>query len=326
MWRYREAIPIKKNAHIVSFDEGFTPLIEVTINGKAILIKQEQMFPTGSFKDRGASVLISQVRALGIEKVVEDSSGNAGAAIAAYCANAGTACEIFVPAETSKGKLAQIALYGAKLNKIPGTREDTAAAVLKAAETNYYASHSRNPFFFHGTKTFAFEVCEQLGWNSPDTLILPVGNGTLLLGAYIGFMELKTAKIIKKIPRIIGVQSANCAPLARAFKEHSEEIPVIEGKKTLAEGIAIAAPIRGKQIIKAVRNTNGDFIAVTEAEIKQSLTEMCQKGYYIEPTSASTIAGIKRYLQESQPGKHEVIVSAFTGHGLKAGEKMINVL
>ena len=114
--------------------------------------------------------------------------------------------------------------------------------------------------------------------------------------------------------------------MARAFKEHSEEIPVIEGKKTLAEGIAIAAPIRGKQIIKAVRNTNGDFIAVTEAEIKQSLTEMCQKGYYIEPTSASTIAGIKRYLQESQPDKHEVIVSAFTGHGLKAGEKMVNVL
>jgi len=132
MWRYREAIPIKENAHIVSFDEGFTPLIEVTISGKVILIKQEQMFPTGSFKDRGASVLISQVRALGIEKVVEDSSGNAGAAIAAYCANAGTACEIFCPRQRlQRGNLAQIALYGAKLNKIPGTREDTAAAVFK---------------------------------------------------------------------------------------------------------------------------------------------------------------------------------------------------
>ncbi len=326
MWRYREAIPIKDDAHIVSFDEGFTPLIEVTVFGKAILIKQEQLFPTGSFKDRGASVLISQVRALGIEKVVEDSSGNAGSAIAAYCAHAGISCEIFVPAETSSSKLAQIALYGAKLNKIPGTREETAAAVLKAAETNYYASHSWNPFFFHGTKTFAFEVCEQLGWVSPDTVILPVGNGTLLLGAYIGFMELKAAKITKKIPRIIGVQSANCAPLHRAFKENSGEIPVIKGKKTLAEGIAIAAPIRGKQIIEAVKNSNGDFIGVTEAEIKQSLKEMCQKGYYIEPTSASTIAGIKRYLQESHPAEHEVIVSLFTGHGLKAGEKMISVL
>ncbi len=326
MWRYREAIPIKDDAHIVSFEEGFTPLIEITVSGKAILIKQEQLFPTGSFKDRGASVLISQVRALGIGKVVEDSSGNAGSAIAAYCANADIACEIFVPAETSIGKLAQIALYGAKLNKIPGTREDTAAAVLKAAENNYYASHSWNPFFFHGTKTFAFEVCEQLGWKSPDTVILPVGNGTLLLGAYIGFMELKAAKIIKKIPRIIGVQSANCAPLHRAFKENSGEIPVIKGEKTLAEGIAIAAPIRGKQIIEAVKNTNGDFIAVTEAEIKQSLEEMCQKGYYIEPTSASTIAGIKRYLQECHRAQHEVVVSLFTGHGLKAGEKMVSVL
>ncbi len=326
MWRYREAIPIKDDDHIVSFDEGFTPLIQVTIGNKAILIKQEQLFATGSFKDRGASVLISHVRALGIKKVVEDSSGNAGSAIAAYCANAGIACDIFVPEHTSSGKLAQITLSGATLKKIPGTREDTAAAVLEAAEHDYYASHSWNPFFFHGTKTFAFEVCEQLGWQPPDTMILPVGNGTLLLGAYIGFNELKTAKIIQTIPRIIAVQASNCAPLVQAFKENSNHIPFIKTKKTLTEGIAIAAPIRGKQILEAVKNTNGDFIAVTEDEIKQALKEICRKGFYIEPTSASTIAGIKKYLQQLPESENEVIVSAFTGHGLKAGEKMVGEL
>lgn len=330
MWRYREAIPIEDDAFIVSFDEGFTPLNEVHIDvegnavGRKVLVKQDFLFPTASYKDRGASVLISRVKALGVGEVVEDSSGNAGSAVAAYCAAAGIGCRIFVPETVSPGKLAQITLYGAQLNKIPGSREDTAAAVKTAAENTYYASHSWNPFFFHGTKTFAFEVCEQLGWRAPDTVILPVGNGTLLLGAYIGFKELKTAGVTKKIPRVFGVQSSNCAPLYKAFKENLKDIPAIKSEKTAAEGIAIAAPIRGKQILEAVKETGGDFIAVTETEITQALSEMCGKGYYIEPTSAAATAGVKTYLREARPPGDDVIVSVFTGHGLKAGDKMVS--
>jgi threonine synthase len=324
LWRYREAIPVENDAHIVSFDEGFTPLAEIDFYGRPVFIKQDYLFPTGSFKDRGASVLISKVREMGVKKVVEDSSGNAGAAIAGYCAKAEIDCEIFVPENAAAGKLAQIQLYGATLNKISGTREDTARAVMKAAEKNYYASHSWNPFFFQGTKTLSFEVCEQLGWKSPDTVVLPVGNGALLLGAYIGFKELLNTGIIKKIPKIIAVQSANCAPLYRAFKENSERIPKIDKKDTLAEGIAVAEPIRGGQIIEAVKETKGDFIAVEESEIKESLKEICKRGYYIEPTSASVIAAIKRYLQGSV--SDEMIVSVFTGHGLKATEKMLKIL
>lgn len=329
MWRYREASPIDENADIVSFDEGYTPLIEVNIAGKTVLVKQEQLFTTGSFKDRGASVLISQVKALGIREVAADSSGNAGSAIAAYCAAAGISCHIFVPADTSPGKLAQIQLYGATLNKIPGTREDTANAVLKAAETIYYASHYWNPFFFHGTKTFAYEVCEQLGWKAPDTVILAAGNGSLLLGSYIGFNELRQAGIIEKIPRLIGVQAENCAPLVKGFKENSTEIPRIQKKQTIAEGIAVATPIRGKQILDAVRQTGGDMIAVSEREIRQSLNEMCRKGHYIEPTSAAVIAGVNQYIfnhWEQKTMAHEVIVSMFTGHGLKAGGKILDIL
>ena len=331
MWRYREAIPIEADADIISFDEGFTPLIEVNIAGKTVLVKQEHLFTTGSFKDRGASVLISQVKALGIREVAADSSGNAGSAIAAYCAAAGISCHIFVPADTSPGKLAQIQLYGATLNKIPGTREDTANAVLTAAETIYYASHYWNPFFFQGTKTFAYEICEQLGWQAPDTVILAAGNGSLLLGAYIGFNELRQAEIIEKIPHMIGIQAEHCAPLVKGFKESSTEIPGIHKKKTIAEGIAVATPIRGKQILEVVRQTGGDMIAVSEREIKQSLKEMCRKGHYIEPTSAAVIAGVNKYIlnhrnQQEHSMAHEVIVSVFTGHGLKAGGKILDIL
>ncbi len=323
MWRYREAIPLESDDNIISLDEGFTPLSEVTIDGRIIFVKQDQLFPTGSYKDRGASVLISKVKELGLKEVVEDSSGNAGAAIAAYCARAGIKCHIYVPENTTTGKLTQIRLYGAELHQIPGTREDTAQALLAAART-YYASHAWNPFFFHGTKTFAFEVCEQLGWKSPDTIILPVGNGTLLLGTCIGFKELLQAGITDRLPRIIGVQAENCAPLYRAYRENLAEVPPVESKETLAEGIAIARPVRGRQIIDAVHQAGGEFLTVSEVEIKRSLVEMGRLGYGIEPTAAATIAGVKKYLPGS--GQNEVIVSVFTGHGLKATEKMLKLL
>lgn len=219
MWRYREAIPISRDQSIVSFLEGFTPLLKIDLDDQTVLVKEDHLSPTGSFKDRGASVLISKARELKVKRVVEDSSGNAGCSIAAYCAKAGIDCEVFVPANAAPSKLVQIRFYGAKLIRVPGSREDAVSAALRAAEKSYYASHSWNPFFLHGTKTFAFEVSEQLGWQIPDSIILPVGNGTLLLGAYIGFSELLKAGIIHEIPKIIGVQSSNCAPLYEAFKK-----------------------------------------------------------------------------------------------------------
>ena len=324
MWRYREAIPIARDADVVTFDEGFTPLVEVDFSGRSVLIKQDQLFPTGSYKDRGASVLISQARACGVDAVVEDSSGNAGCAVAAYSARAEIACSIYVPADTAAAKLAQIRHYGGRLHRIPGSREDTARAVLKAAKKTYYASHSWNPFFFHGTKTFAYEICEQLGWKAPDAVVLPVGNGTLLLGAAIGFEELLQARIIRRRPRLIAVQAKNCAPLFRAFMGTVPLSGTVPMRKTIAEGIAIAQPVRARQILDAVRRSGGEFIAVTEGEIRQSLREMCRRGFYIEPTSAATTAGVAKYVKESP--RRETVVSVFTGHGLKTTEKMLKLL
>jgi threonine synthase len=327
MWRYREAIPISENKNILSFDEGFTPLLEVVFNNKNVLIKQEHLFQTGSYKDRGASVLVSKVKELGVKHIIEDSSGNAGCSIAAYSAAAGISCDIYVPAGTAINKLVQLEYYKANFIKIPGSREDTARAALEAVKESYYASHSWNPFFFHGTKTFAFEVCEQLDWHAPDTVVLPVGNGTLLLGAYIGFNDLLTTGIISEIPKIIGIQAASCAPLVNAYLDELDElpkIPSVEFQTSIAEGITIAEPVRGNQILGVVRESKGGLISVSENEIINALIAVGSKGYYIEPTSAATIAGLLKYIETTD--KDEQIVSVFTGHGLKSTQKMLSAL
>lgn len=324
LWRYREALPIQEKDSIVSIKEGFTPLIEMEIEGKWFFLKIDFLFPTGSYKDRGATVLVSKVKELGIHRVVEDSSGNAGSAISAYCAKGGIRCEIYVPYSTSPEKLVQIQSYGAILNKVKGSREETARKAMEAANQIFYASHCWNPFFLHGTKTFAFEVWEQLGWKCPDTLILPVGHGTLFLGAYIGFKELREEGMINKIPRLIGIQASACAPLYQAFQKGAEEPLPVEKKETMAEGIAIAEPVRGRQILESLRETGGEIFTVTDNEIKRTLFEMGKKGYFIEPTSAGTIAGLKKYMKKA--GKKEKVLSTLTGIGLKASEKILHMI
>jgi threonine synthase len=323
LWRYREAIPVHEQTSVISVDEGYTPLVFLPIAGKKVGIKQEQLFTTGSYKDRGATVLMSFIRGLGIQKIVQDSSGNAGCAVAAYAAMANIHCTIYLQKETSPSKVAQIKAYGAEIQFIDGTREDVAEAVMIAAQQHYYASHSWNPLFFHGTKTFAYEVCEQLGWKAPDAVVLPAGNGTLIIGCYIGFTDLLKAGIISKMPKLIAVQSANCAPLAQAFHNKQQTYSSIKTEPTLAEGIAIKKPVRGNQILQMVKESGGDFISVTEDEIKAAWKECAQKGHFIEPTSAATIAGLQKYI----PGfPDETIISLFSGNGLKSTDTILKLI
>ncbi|MGQ9702666.1 MAG: threonine synthase [bacterium] len=320
MWRYREVLPVESDTNIVSMNEGFTPLIEIKISDKKIFFKQDYLFPTGSFKDRGASVLISKIKELGIKKVIIDSSGNAGCAVAAYCTRAGIECLVLVPENTSEEKLTQIRSYGAKLFVVQGTRDETAQVALEMAEKIYYASHYYNPFFFHGTKTFAYEICEQLEWQAPDTVVFPLGNGTLFLGAYIGFNELYKQNIINKIPRFVGIQTKACAPLFYMLTKGIQRIVDIPVKSTIAEGIAVSRPPRAIQLIEIVKKTKGTIITVSESEIIQALKQIYQQGIYIEPTSGAGVAGVKKYLKISD--KKELIVSTLTGHGLKSHKKI----
>ena len=292
LWRYAEALPLAEPAAI-TLGEGMTPL--VTAPGRPdVRLKVDYLMPTGSFKDRGAVLLAALADSLKVGRMIADSSGNAGTAIAAYAARAGIACEVYVPESTSAGKVAQLRAYGATVHQIPGSREDTADAAAQAADEpgTLYASHVHSPFFFHGTKTYVFELWEQLGGRLPHTLVLPVGNGTLVLGAHLGARELLAAGLIDHLPRIVAVQAASCAPLATAFQAGQDKPATITAEPTLAEGIAIARPARGTQILAAIHSTGGNITTVTDDQVAAAHAALARAGLYVEPTGAACWAAI----------------------------------
>lgn len=318
LWRYVETMPFSKGSKTwesVTMGEGQTPLILLDPNEPNTYVKVDYMMPTLSFKDRGAAVLMTKAKELGVSKVIADSSGNAGTAIAAYAARCEIACDIYLSDETSPKKVAQIKAHGATIKEIRGTREDIAAAAQKAVddENVFYASHVYHPYFFEGTKTYAYEIYEQIK-GAPDAVIIPVGNGTLLLGAYYGFKELFENGLIHKTPKIIAIQAKNCAPLVKAYQNEEESASPVTNTGTLAEGIAIAAPARSKQILQAVQDTNGTFIDIEEDEILNARSKLSEKGFYVEVTSAVNFAGYLKYKKESK----ETIVIPLCGAGIKS--------
>jgi threonine synthase len=327
IWRYREAIPVESDKNIVTLGEGFTPLVPLRIGGTETLAKLDFLFPTGSFKDRGSSVMMSYVKGIGIRKVIEDSSGNAGASVSAYAAKAGISCEIFCPSHASEGKLTQIRMYGAKLNRIDGTREDAEKAVLEKANKVYYASHNWNPYFLEGTKTLAFEIAEQLGWSSPDSVICPCGNGGIYLGLFIGFGELIEQGVVDSMPRLLGVQSSACPPLYKAYAEGTDMVKdFTQTEKTIAEGVCLAKPVRGKQILKAMKESGGGFRTASDKETVSGLKFLASKGIYVEPTSSMVVPAVEKFVSGGLAGKNEKTVIVLSGSGLKAGETLAKVI
>ncbi len=319
LWRYREALPINADTEIVTLGEGMTPLVPLDVNAPEHFVKLDYLCPTGSYKDRGASVLLTHLKALGVEAVVEDSSGNAGAAIAAYSARAGIHCTIYCPESTSPGKLKQISAYGAELKLVPGNRMATTEAVKYAAERTCYASHNWHPFFFEGTKTLAYEIVEQLGWQPPTHVICPVGFGSIYLGLYIGFSELQTQGLIKNVPRLLGVQPDVCCPIYKADVNKTPSVTRMpQTGKTLAEGITAELPIRGQLILEALTTTNGAFTTVGDEDIKTGLTTLAAKGIYVEPTSAVVVKAYQKFRDAGIVTSGDRVVSILTGTGLKA--------
>src|SRR5271165_3162610 len=216
LWRYRAALPMQVDDPI-TLGEGCTPLIRRTLHGAPALLKCEWLMPTGSFKDRGASVMLSLLRAQGVHEVLEDSSGNGGAAVAAYAAAGGMQATIMAPASTSPAKTVQMRAHGATVELIPGTRQATSDAAVAASDRVFYASHNWQPFFLQGTKTLAYELWEDLGFRAPDNVIVPCGAGSNVLGCEIGFSELLRAGEIDTPPRLFAVQPENCGPIAATF-------------------------------------------------------------------------------------------------------------
>jgi threonine synthase len=318
LWRYRALLPLDPAWQPVTLGEGNTPLVQADWGGQSLYFKLESLAPTGSFKDRGAAVLATALRGIGIRRVVEDSCGNAGASLTAYAAHAGIACEVCVPAGVAGPKLAQIQAHGAEVIEIKGRREYAAlAAWAAAAHGAYYASHVYNPYFIAGTETLAYELWEQLKHRAPDALLLPVGNGTLLLGLFRGFERLRQAGLITHMPRLFAVQTEACAPIHQAFVQGREAVEPVTPAPTVATGIAIGQPVRGAQILAAVRASEGSVLSVSEEEIKKAHKQMAGQGLYVEETAAAAVAAVPRLAERLTALVEEVVVVPLTGHGLK---------
>ena len=317
LWRYRAAFPLPVPDPI-TLGEGMTPLVPKSLHGAKVLLKCDWMNPTGSFKDRGASVMLSLLRQQGINYVLEDSSGNGGAAVAGYAAAGGMRAAIMTPESTSPAKTVQMRAYGAEMRLIPGSRQDTADAAVAEAAHIFYASHNWHPFFLHGTKTVAYEIWEDLGFRAPDNIITPCGAGSNVLGCAIGFSELRRAGEIDRLPRIFAVQPANCSPIASAWFAGTDEDVATPIEPTIAEGTAIARPIRQREVIAALRESRGGAVRVPEIQIEHALFDLARTGVYVEPTSAQVAAGLEMLLASGAIRPEETTVLIMTGSGLKA--------
>ena len=324
LWRYRAALPLAVERPI-SLGEGCTPLVKRRVAGVEVLVKCDWFMPTGSFKDRGASVMLSLLRQQGIGAVLEDSSGNGGAAVSAYAAAGGLHATIMAPASTSPAKTVQMRAHGAAVELIPGTRQDTSIAAEARAAQIFYASHNWHPFFLQGTKTLAYELWEDFSFSIPDNIVVPCGAGSNVLGCFIGFSELLRSGAIDQMPRIFAAQPENCGPIAAAF--HNGRVPVaVDVKPTIAEGTAIAAPIRLPEVVAALRDSGGGAVLLEEDEIVAATLGLAHQGIYVEPTCAQSAAAFQRLLEDGtiRPGENTVLV--LTGTGLKATPRIAEML
>lgn len=315
LFRYRAFLPLAGEVwKTVSLGEGMTPVVPFSDD---VMLKMDYFMPTLSFKDRGAAVLVSHCKSIGVKSVVQDSSGNAGNSVAAYCARAGIACEIFVPEGTSPKKIDMIKAHGAAVNIVPGSRDHCAGVCREKVtkEGHYYANHVYNPFFYEGTKTYIYEVYEQLG-RIPQNIFVPLGNGTLFIGVMKALEEFLACGIIEKMPQVIALQSEHCAPFMEAVKTGSKIPAVVDIKPTIAEGIAIGVPMRGEEILDYIYRHHVRVITAPEDRILDARAELAAKGIYCEHTTAASYAAYQKYCEIY--GKTEDSLLAMCGAGLKS--------
>ena len=347
LWSFFEFLPVSQQ---VTLGEGFTPIVHAPEWNAQF--KLEYVFPTGSFKDRGAATTLSRAVELGVDTVLEDSSGNAGTSIATYAARAGLDAAVYVPGDAAQSRLVAIQRTGARPIRVDGTRDDVARACVEAVAdgAGWYASHAWNPAFLAGTATFALELAAQRDWSVPDAVVLPVGTGTLLLGAYRGFTALERAGIVDDCPRLLAAQASGYAPvvedLGRAPTDGSETdgesrwglstvgstgdgddsssdgigASLDGGRETrpgneIADGIHIRAAPRHAELLDAIEATAGDAIAVGEDRVELALDRLHRSGFYVEPTAAVGPAALQRFRDEGVVDPDDDVVVPLTGSG-----------
>ncbi len=315
LWRYVKSFPYVEEDSIISLGEGWTPLIEFT---GGTYFKLESLNPTGSFKDRGSTVLISTLcRKIKEDEwyISEDSSGNAGASIAAYAARAGLKAKIYVPEDVSGPKFNQIRLYGAEVVKVPGSRDKATEEAQKSENGKVYVGHVLHPLFRDGLRTLAYELVEQFHWHMPERIYLPVSAGTLLLGVISGFKHLIESGIVDGMPKIVACQTRRVSPLYHAFKNIPYKPP---GKVTsIADALVNVNPPLLNIMVEELKKADGDVVIVDENEILEAFLELARKGFLVEPSSAVAYAAYKRHALNGELPKGCRTVIIITGSGLK---------
>ncbi len=334
VWRYEELLPLDKTSQRVSLGEGGTTLHKSTriaerLRLKRLSVKDEGQNPTGSFKDRGMTLGVSKAVEIGAERVACASTGNTSASLAAYAARAGLECVVVIPSgKTALGKLIQAMVYGARVVQLEGSFDDALRAVMKSAQLDksLYLLNSINPYRLEGQKTLAYEVWDQLGGEIPDTVIVPVGNAGNISAIWKGFQDLNHLGLISDLPRMIGVQAEGASPIANAYRRGLKTIEPTPNPETIATAIRIGSPASWKKALTAVKDSKGSMETVTDREILDAQRLLASlEGIFVEPASASSIAGLKKLAESGAVNREEEVVCVTTGHGLKDPEAAVHL-
>lgn len=323
LWKYKEFIPVDESK-IVTLEEGGTPFCKCDKLGEELgvnlYVKVEGSNPTGSFKDRGMTVGMTKAMELGVSTVGCASTGNTSASLAAYAARAGLRCIVFLPSgKVALGKLAQAMFHGAEVISINGNFDEALETMTALAlEKHLYLLNSINPFRLEGQKTIGYEILHSLGWQSPDRIILPVGNAGNISAIWKGVSEFYDAGFVDSKPMMTGIQAEGACPITNAFKKHSKEIVPVENPETIATAIRIGAPVSYTKALNAIYDSNGYSETVSDEEILSAQKLLARKeGIGVEPASAASIAGLKKLVEMGEIDKGETVTCVVTGHLLK---------
>lgn len=326
VWRYRLFMPVKDSSKIVTLNEGGTGLhlcqrLAKQLGIRQLYVKNEGENPTGSFKDRGMTVGVTKAVELGAKSVICASTGNTSASLAAYAAKAGLQCSVLIPSgKIAYGKLSQAMIYGAKVIQVRGNFDQALNMVLKLSEKhrNIYLLNSINPFRIEGQKSLGFEICDQLNHQAPDRVVVPVGNAGNISAIWKGFKEFHDSNFVNSLPKMTGIQADRAAPIATAIKNGNDTIVPVAEPETVATAIRIGAPVSWKKAMNAIKESHGTAETVTDAEILGAQKTLARvEGLFVEPASASSIAGLKKLIEIGEIDRDEIVVCVTTGHGLK---------
>ena len=324
MWKFRDFLPVDATDKIVSAGEGDTPLRRLSSFQGTVWVKDETKNPTGTFKDRGASLAVTALSRLGVKDLVLSSEGNAGCSFALYSHIADLGCRVLMPRQANPAKVELSRKLGATVTLVEGTIADAGrrAEALATKEGSYNASTFVTPYRHDGKGTMALEICEQLGWRVPDYVVYPVGGGVGLVGMWKMFSLLEKIGWVKKRPRFIAVQPVGCAPVVEAYNSKRDDVDEWKNPETIAFGLRIPKPLAGKWILRCLRESDSIALTVSDKEIRESMSRALKdEGLLLEPSSAATIAALPQLYGEKMIDRSEEVALIATGSGLKTLEQ-----